>query len=46
MLNNILFLNATNLPALGPQMQMRIYPNNIDNLTNTKIRKVGGVYRL
>lgn len=45
-LNNMLFFKAKKEAALGPQMQMRIYPNNMDNTTNTKIRKVGGVYRL
>ena len=46
LLNDILFFNTEQEAALGPQMQMRIYPNNIDNMTNTKIRKIGGVYRL
>ena len=46
MLNDILFYSTEMKAALGPQMQMRIYPNNVDNLTNTKIRKTGGVYRL
>ena len=45
-LNNILFFNAEYEAALGPQMQMRIYPNNTDNMTNTKIRKIGGIYRI
>ena len=45
-LNNILFFNAETEAALGPQMQMRIYPNTMDNLSNTKIRKVGGIYRI
>ena len=38
--------NPDSMPALGPQLQMRIYPNNIDNLTNTKIRKFGVIYRI
>ena len=46
MLNNILFFNAETEAALGPQMQMRIYPNTMDNLSNTKIRKIGGIYRI
>lgn len=46
MLNNIMFINADEQAALGPQMQLRIYPNNTDNMTNTKIRKIGGVYRI
>lgn len=45
-LNNILFYNAETMPALGPQMQMRIYPNTMNNLSNTKIRKFGCIYRL
>ncbi len=45
-INDILFYNAPQLPALGPQMQMRIYPNNINGTYNTKIRKYGGIYRL
>ncbi|MBO5476305.1 MAG: hypothetical protein J6A15_00940 [Clostridia bacterium] len=46
MLNNILLFNADMQAALGPQMQMRIYPNTMDNLSNTKIRKVGCIYRI
>ena len=47
MLNNILLFNAETEAALGPQMQMRIYPNATSNLSdNTKIRKVGGIYRI
>lgn len=45
-LNNILFHNSETLPALGPQMQLRIYPNTVNNLSNTKIRKFGCIYRL
>lgn len=45
-INSIRMVNASIIPALGPQMQMRIYPNNVDNLTNIKIRKFGVVYRL
>ena len=45
-LNNILFYNAETMPALGPQMQLRIYPNKMNNLANTKIRKFGCIYRL
>jgi len=43
---DIVFLNTDTVPALGPQMQMRIYPKNESALTNTKIRKFGCVYRL
>lgn len=47
MLNNILFFNAETEAALGPQLQMRIYPNATDNISdNTKIRKIGGIYRI
>ena len=45
-IESIRMFNSKTMPALGPQLQMRIYPNNIDNLTNTKIRKFGVVYRL
>ena len=45
-LERITFYNPDSMPALGPQLQMRIYPNNIDNLTNTKIRKFGVIYRI
>lgn len=45
LLNDILFVNAETEAALGPQLQMRIYPNTpITN--NTKIRKFGGIYRI
>ena len=45
LLNDILFFNAETEAALGPQMQMRIYPNTpVTN--NTKIRKIGGIYRI
>ncbi len=46
MLNNILFYNAETMPALGPQMQLRVYPNTMNNLANTKIRKFGCIYRI
>ena len=46
MLNNMLFFNAEYQAALGPQMQMRIYPNTMQGTTNTKIRKTGGIYRI
>lgn len=46
LLNDILFFNTGEEAALGPQMQIRIYPNNTTNMVNTKIRKIGGVYRL
>ena len=39
-------INADSIPSLGPQMQIRIYPNQMTNLTNTKIRKFGVIYRL
>ena len=45
-LNNILFFNAEYQAALGPQMQMRIYPSSMQGTTNTKIRKTGGIYRI
>lgn len=45
-LNNILLFNADEQLALGPQMQLRIYPNTMNNYANTKIRKYGAVYRL
>lgn len=45
-LENILFYNAAELPALGPQMHMRIYPQSMNGVYNTKIRKFGGIYRL
>ena len=45
-ISNILFLNTDSVPALGPQMQVRIYPKDATALTNTKIRKFGCVYRL
>lgn len=44
-LNSIMFFKDTSLPALGPQMQMRIYPEDTD-LSNIQIRKVGCIYRL
>lgn len=43
---NILFYNTPQLPALGPQMQIRIYPREKNGAYNTKIRKFGGIYRL
>jgi hypothetical protein len=46
MLKNILFYNAETMPALGPQMQLRVYPNTMNNLANTKIRKFGCIYRI
>lgn len=45
-INDILFINGILNAALGPQMQLRIYPNNKYSATNTKIRKIGGVYRI
>lgn len=39
-------INADSIPSLGPQMQIRVYPNQMTNLTNTKIRKFGVIYRL
>lgn len=45
-ISNILFLNTEGVPALGPQMQVRIYPKDATALDNTKIRKFGCVYRL
>lgn len=45
-LNDILFVNGSMETALGPQMQLRIYPNSKKVTTNTKIRKIGAVYRL
>ena len=43
---DILFINTPTLPSLGPQMHVRIYPKDMTNLENTKIRKFGCVYRL
>jgi hypothetical protein len=35
------------MPALGPQMQMRIYPNTSEGtLDDIQIRKIGCIYRL
>lgn len=45
-LKDIRYYNPNTMPALGPQLQMRIYPNSVDNLTNTKIRKFGVIYRI
>lgn len=45
-INNIVFLNTESVPALGPQMHVRIYPQNMDATKNTKIRKFGCVYRI
>lgn len=45
-LNNILLYNATMMPALGPQMQMRIYPNTKGTLDDIQIRKIGCIYRI
>ena len=46
-LNNILLYNASMMPALGPQMQMRIYPNTSEgSLDDIQIRKIGCIYRL
>ena len=43
-LNNIFLHNAETMPALGPQMQMRIYPH--EDLSEIQIRKIGAVYRI
>ena len=45
-LENIIFYNADMMPALGPQMHVRIYPKNMNSLSNTKIRKFGCIYRI
>ena len=45
-LNNILLFNTDQQLALGPQMQMRIYPEAMNNISNTRIRKYGAIYRL
>lgn len=45
-IKDIKLFNAETEAALGPQMQIRIYPNNKDNTSNTTIRKVGGIYRI
>ena len=45
-LNNILLYNADTMPALGPQMQMRIYPSEEGKLDDIQIRKIGCIYRL
>lgn len=46
LLENILFFNAETMPALGPQMQLRVYPQSMDKIANTQIRKFGCVYRI
>ncbi|MBR3208632.1 MAG: hypothetical protein IKF82_00030 [Bacilli bacterium] len=43
---DILFINTETVPALGPQMHVRIYPQSMTSFSNTKIRKFGCVYRL
>lgn len=46
-IDNILLFNADQQLALGPQMQMRIYPNVASDFSNnTKIRKYGAIYRI
>ena len=45
-IQDIVFLNTESVPALGPQMQIRIYPQDEKALVNTKIRKFGCIYRL
>lgn len=45
-LNNILLFNTDQQLALGPQMQMRIYPEAMNDISNTRIRKYGAIYRL
>ena len=45
-IKDIKLFNAETEAALGPQMQIRIYPNDKDNTSNTTIRKVGGIYRI
>ena len=45
-IHDIVFINANGVPALGPQMQVRIYPQDEQALVNTKIRKFGCIYRL
>ena len=46
-LDGILLFNADVEAALGPQMQMRIYPNTTNGLeSNTTIRKFGAIYRI
>lgn len=43
-LKNMLFYNADTMPALGPQMLMRIYPES--DLNEIQIRKTGCIYRI
>ena len=43
---DMLFYNADTMPALGPQMHVRVYPKRMNSLSNTKIRKFGCIYRL
>ena len=45
-IKDIVFLNTNSVPALGPNMHIRIYPQEMTSLSNTKIRKFGCVYRL
>lgn len=45
-LHDITLYNTHSVPALGPQMHVRIYPKNMNTTINTKIRKFGGVYRI
>lgn len=46
-LHDIQFYNAKTEAALGPQMQIRIYPDTSDAIgRNTTIRRIGGIYRL
>ena len=43
-LSDIMLYNADVMPALGPQMLMRIYPE--EDRSEIQIRKSGAIYRL
>ena len=45
-IDDIKFYNADVMPALGPQMLMRIYPAEGSETNTLQIRKTGGIYRL
>lgn len=45
-IQDIAFYTALQMPALGPQMQMRIYPKSMNGVYSTQIRKFGGIFRL
>ena len=45
-IKDIMFYNADVMPALGPQMLMRIYPKEGADRDTLQIRKTGGIWRL